>query len=392
MNQLNLIEEIETTLASGDAKQRQITLKRIADYFVAGSRSYSAEQVELFDDVFLKLADDIEVKALAKLSDRLAPLPDAPPRMVRSLAFNDAIDVAAPVLALSPQLSVSDLVANAATKSQAHLLAIAQRAELDEAVTDVLVDRGDRRVVRSVAGNDGARFSDTGFGKLVKRARGDDTLARNLGTRRDIPRHHFLKLVASASAAVRERLAAAAPQASAAIDDAVADIAGEISRESREASVEHAKVKKHAKLCYSMRKFTEANIHAPARAQDFEKTAVALALYGHYPVDLVERALIDEGADMVLILAKAANLSRGTVKALLVMHAGSRGLSEPDLEQALASFDRLKIATAKRVLSFYEKRRKSGGKATKAARAVADAMTPTADAEAEAPLAQAMAS
>jgi uncharacterized protein (DUF2336 family) len=368
-----LIDEIEAALASGDAKQRQVTLKRIADYFVAGSRSYAAEQIELFDEIFLKLAADIEVKALAKLSHRLAPLPDAPPRMVRSLAFNDAIDVAAPVLALSQQLSVSDLVANAETKSQAHLLAIAQRAELDEAVTDVLVDRGDRRVVRSVAGNDGARFSDTGFDKLVKRARGDDTLARNLGTRRDIPRHHFLKLVASASAAVRERLVAAMPQESAAIHNTVADIAGEISRDSREASSEHAKVKKHAKLCYSMRKFTEANIHAPARAQDFEKTAVALALYGHYPVDLVERALIDDGSDMVLILAKAASLSRATVKALLVMHAGGRGLSEPDLEHALASFDRLKLKTAKRVLEFYERRRKASEKAAKAVRVVVEA-------------------
>src|SRR5258708_32227908 len=223
MHQPHLIEEIETALASGDAKQRQVTLKRIADYFVAGSRSYSVEQIELFDDVFLKLAADIEVKALAKLSHRLAPLPDAPPRMVRSLAFNDAIDVAAPVLALSRQLSVSDLVANAETKSQAHLLAIAQRADLDEAVTDVLVDRGDRRVVRSVAGNDGARFSDTGFDKLVKRARGDDTLARNLGTRRDIPRHHFLKLVASASAAVRERLVAEMPHESAAVHNTGGD-------------------------------------------------------------------------------------------------------------------------------------------------------------------------
>jgi len=172
------------------------------------------------------------------------------------------------------------------------------------------------------------------------------------------------------------------PQASTAIDHTVADIAGEISRDSREASSEHAKVKKHAKLCYSMRKFTEANIHAPARAQDFEKTAVALALYGHYPVDLVERALIDDGSDMVLILARAANLSRGTVKALLTMHAGARGLSEPDLEHALASFDRLKIKTAKRVLDFYEKRRKATSKAPTVAPVAVEAEAKAALAEA----------
>ena len=366
MNQHHpLIDEIESAKASADARQRQATLKRIAEYFVVGSSSFSGEQVALFDDVFLRLTADIEAKALARLANCLAPLADAPPQMIRSLAFNDRIEVAGPVLAKSPQLTTGDLVANANTQSQAHLLAIAQRAELDEAVTDVLVDRGDRRVVRSVVKNEGARFSDQGFGKLVQRARGDDTLARNLGGRRDIPRQHFLKLLANASASVRTRLEMLVPEASAQIRDAVTVIAGDISRDSREASPEHTKIKRHAKLCYSMRQFTEANIHAPARAQDFEKTAVALALYTRLPVDLVERALIDEGADMILILSKAAGLSRGTVKALLVMHAGGRGMSEQDLESALVSFDRLNVKTAKRVLTFSVQRQKSAEKSAR---------------------------
>ena len=65
---------------------------------------------------------------------------------------------------------------------------------MSAAVTDVLVERGDLRVVRAVTENDGARFSDAGFGKLVARARIDDTLARDVGMRCDIPRYHFIKL------------------------------------------------------------------------------------------------------------------------------------------------------------------------------------------------------
>ena len=49
-------------------------------------------------------------------------------------------------------------MATVATQSQQHLLAIAQRNALSEQVTDVLVERGDRDVVRSVAQNDRARF------------------------------------------------------------------------------------------------------------------------------------------------------------------------------------------------------------------------------------------
>jgi uncharacterized protein (DUF2336 family) len=354
------LDELQTALKSRNAHERQAAIKRIADYFVVGSRRFSQEQVTLFDDVFLRLTSEIEAKALARLAEQLAPLPDAPPRTIRSLAFNDAIEVAAPILVASPQLATRDLVANARTKSQAHLLAIAQRAELCEAVTDVLVDRGDRQVVRSVAGNEGARFSDHGFEKLVDRARRDDTLAHTVGTRRDIPRRHFLRLLASASAAVRARLEAAIPEERALITDTVAEIAGDIGRASREGSREHLRVKKNMKFCYRLNQSSEARIHAPAAAGDFEKTVVTLSMHGRFPVELVERALIDEGIDMILILAKAAGLARATVRALLFMNAGERGLPEKDLERALASYDRLSGRTAKRILAFYEKRRAKG--------------------------------
>jgi hypothetical protein len=94
-----------------------------------------------------------------------------------------------------------------------------------------------------------------------------------------------------------------------------------------------------------------------AHAQDFEKTVVALALFGRLPIDLVERALLDERPDMVLILAKAAGCSRTTTKAVLLMQAAGRGMSDADMEQALASFDRLSTKTAKRVLEFYDRRK-----------------------------------
>ncbi len=77
----------------------------------------------------------------------------------------------------SDRLNEADLVANAKSKSQQHLAAIAQRKTLSEAVTDVLVTRGDHRVAHTVVRNKGARFSDAAFRLLVKRSAGDDTLA-----------------------------------------------------------------------------------------------------------------------------------------------------------------------------------------------------------------------
>jgi uncharacterized protein (DUF2336 family) len=302
----SVLDELVSPLATASTRHRLRIIDRITDLFAAGSRNYSHEQIALFDDVLRRLCTDIEGKARAKLAERMAGMHSAPPKLVRSFAFDDAIEVAGPVLVRSQELNDDDLVQNATTKSQDHLFAIAQRLKLSEAVTDVLVDRGNERVVHRVVRNRGARFSLAGYGKLTNRARYDRKLTLALGERSDLPRQYFIKLLESASATVRARLEAANPQAAAAIRDTVDDVATAMQREVRKTSRAHSAAVREAKRRFNVRPITEASVHGPAHAQDFEKTVVALARLGVFSVDLVERALLDEGEDMVLLLAKAA--------------------------------------------------------------------------------------
>src|SRR5262249_20965057 len=148
-------------------------------------------QVRLFDRILGRLMAVVDTDTLADMARRLAPLGNAPPDVIRRLADDDNVAVALPVLARSKQLGDVNLAAIAATKGQAHLLAISGRSGLGEAVTDVLVDRGDRDVARNVAMNHGARFSSTGFTALAKRAANDGILAEKLASRRDLPPHVF---------------------------------------------------------------------------------------------------------------------------------------------------------------------------------------------------------
>jgi uncharacterized protein (DUF2336 family) len=154
----SVLDELVSPLATASTRHRLRIVDRITDLFAAGSRNYSHEQIALFDDVLRRLCTDIEVKARAKLAERLAGMHSAPPKLVRSFAFDDAIEVAAPVLVRSQQLTDDDLVENATTKSQDHLFAIAQRLKLSETVTDVLVERGNERVVHRVVRNKGPAF------------------------------------------------------------------------------------------------------------------------------------------------------------------------------------------------------------------------------------------
>jgi uncharacterized protein (DUF2336 family) len=359
----SLLVEIERAIASGTVQQRLKALQHVTDLFLAGSGHHSEDQIAVFDDVLLRLAAVIEVEARARLARRLAAVSSAPPRMIRSLAFDDAIEVAGPVLAQSECLAEPDLIANASSKSQAHLYAISRRRTLSEAVTDVLVDRGDRRVVHSVVKNAGARFSDRGFGRLVSRAGDDDNIAESLGLRSDIPRHHFLKLLRTASASVREKLAAADPDMAGTVNAVVAEVANEISQKVRDASPAFRKAKRAAKRRFITRHLNEVDVHKAAIGEKFDKAVAALALLGHVPVELVERALLDKSSDIVLILAKAADCSRATAKALLRMSVADRGMSAHDVEAALASYDRLSVATARRVVAYYVKRYEDGAMA-----------------------------
>jgi len=359
---LPLIDELEAALTSGTNARRIEMLTRITDLFVGGAARYSEDQIGVFDDVMVRLVSTIEAKARAKLAHRLAPIANAPSSVIHMLAFDDDIDVAQPILKQSERLEDPALLASANTKSQQHLFAISQRRSLSEAVTDVLVERGDREVVHSVVKNVGARFSDAGFRILVKRSAGDDDLATMVGMRSDIPRQHFLVLLEKASSTVRTRLAAENPQATTAIEGVVAEVVGDIRDDARNSSPDFAAAQAAVERQNRIRRIGEAEIYQYARDRKFEETAIALSLLCETPIDVVERALLDPGAEIVLILAKVADLSATTTKAILLLRAADRGMSSKDLDQALASFNRLQPDTARRVLGFFRTRVKKPAK------------------------------
>jgi uncharacterized protein (DUF2336 family) len=366
-----LIDELEAALASGSIPRRIDILTRVTDLFITGAEVYSQEQVGVFDDVMVRLVNTIETQARAKLAHRLAPIANAPESVIHMLAFDDDIEVARPVLIQSERLDDRDLLVSAGTKSQEHLHAIAQRRSLSEAVTDVLVERGDREVVHSVARNIGARFSDAGYRMLVKRSTGDDALATEVGSRSDIPRPLFLLLLEKASTAVRARLAAENPQAGNAIEGILAEVVGGMRSDTRNASPDFAAAQATVERQNRIRRVGEAEIYQYARDRKFEETAIALSIMCDTPIDVVERALLDPGAEIILILAKVAGLTESTTKAILLLRAADRGMSAKDLEQALSSFNRLQTDTARRVLSFFRTRvKKPAGPAVPSAVAV----------------------
>jgi len=357
---LNLINELEEALSKGSAERRSKTLNRVTDLFVFGSGHFSDDHVAVFDVVFARLMSDIEASARAALAGRLAAVPNAPPTAIRTLAFDDAIDVAGPVLTRSERLDNATLVENASTKSQQHLLAIAQRKTLAETVTDVLVERGNRDVALSTVRNEGAKFSEVGYMRLVNRSEGDDEFAQFVGARSEIPRHHFLKLLTKASQAVRTKLAAIHPEHQHEIQHVVAEAASGIQAQAAAQSRDYLAARTMVESLRTAGRLGEADVETFARAGKFEETTVALATLCSLPIDSVERAMVQERPETILIIAKAAGFSWLTAKAVLLLRAGKRGMSPQSLEQCMADFARLKRETARQVLAYQLKRQQAG--------------------------------
>jgi uncharacterized protein (DUF2336 family) len=351
----SFLRDLDDAVLRGTEESRTRALWHTTDLLIAGR--YSDDEIWTFGEVIGRLADEIEVAARAQLAKRLARFDRAPVNIINKLAFDDSIDVAGPVLRESERLETPALVANACIKSQPHLLAISQRKSIEETVTDVLVTRGDREVVSSVANNNGARFSDSGFLHMIQRAEGDSILAEQLGLREDIPRHLFQQLIAKASDDVKKRLESAPPSTVDQIQASVTDVAGELQSKLGPASRSYFVAKRVVTTQHRQGNLNENSISGYARSQRFDEVTIGLSLLCSLPGDVIERALFDRNREMLLVLAKALDFSWATTMAVLFLGAKDHRITAKDLHDLESEFGRLKVETSRSVLKMYQSRK-----------------------------------
>jgi uncharacterized protein (DUF2336 family) len=352
----SILTDLEHAINSGSSERRLETLRRVTDLFLVDADRLNEAQIAVFDDVLCHLTKRIETKAMAELSTRLAPVDNAPIETIRELARHDEIAVAGPVLSRSARLSTTDLVDIAGSKGQEHLLAISNRRELDEAVTDVLVERGDREVKHSLARNNGARFSETGFTALVRSSVSDERLALKIGQRLDLPIRLLQDLLAKATEAVRTRLLAnAAPEKRAEIQRTLAKIALDVGQEVA-APRDFARAMEKVAAMHEQGMLNEQTLAGFAAARQHEEVVAALSVLCSAPIDLVAPLMRSTRNDGLLVACKAAGLKWPTVHAILEGRTINRGIFDPEFKDAKKDFVQLSQASAQRTMRFWKVR------------------------------------
>lgn len=352
-----LLRDLETTMARGSGDERAAILARLTDLFLATAIDMDEEQVGVFDVVIGRLARAIELRARIELSERIAPVPNAPGGVVRQLAL-DEIAAARPVLVQSPRLTDQDLVAVAAAKGRDHMLAITERADLGEPVTDFLILRGGRVVTHAVAANQTARFSRHGMGVLVMRAAQDDALQATLGLRRDVPPELIDQLMAAAKNSARRRLnEGLEPTLTREVDGAVergadaiaagGQMPGELGAISA-ALVEIRELNETGRL-------DEASVRSVAQDGATEHAICGIAVLAQLSLPASEQVILGTDREAILLVARALGWSWETTAALISLRKDF-GKSQPALERARENFRNLAQSTAQRVLGFLRMR------------------------------------
>lgn len=356
---LSLIPELDEIVKNGTAEKRAEAIERISDLFLEGVAHFETQHVALFDDILVSLVPKTEIETRIDLAERLSKLDNAPPTLVKQLAHENEIKIAGPILSNSPLLDDPTLVDIARGRGQDHLAAISGRSTLSPSVTDVIVRRGDRDVVRSVAANAGAQFSNDGYSGLVKRAGDDGMLAVAVGQREDLPAASLKHLLTKSVDIVRRRLFdMAKPKQKAAINQALSEISTESKAQPQARDFEPAQ--RAILALHEAGELDEAALLGFSKQHKYEESIAAFAALTGMRLSVVNQLVVGDRYDPILLLGKSIGLEWATVRALIMLRLGpGRAPAGPDIEDARLNYERLSPATAQRVLTFWRARDKN---------------------------------
>lgn len=347
----NLVSDLERALATRSGEAGAM-LHQITELFLLHVGHYSAEQLDLYDGVLNELVAKVEVAARIKLAQRLAPIDGAPIKTIRSLALDDAIEVAEPVLAQSSAVNDDILTQCISIKGQKHLHAIATRKRIGETVAGHLIAKGDKIVLGTLACNPGATISDPSFGTLVRKGIDDDWLLECIAGRKDVPPYHLRELLSKASEIVRKRLITTQPRLRGIIEEIFPTPAPVVGRVV-DSSIDY----KTAEAAVKSRGQSETVVQEFAAERKIGEIIVSIAWLSGLSVYEIERLFLSQWSSPVAIILKAIGFQLRTVDVIYRARLPENEMIKHDLIQTKAEFIAIRRPTAERIVRhFYAKR------------------------------------
>jgi uncharacterized protein (DUF2336 family) len=350
------LPELIALAEEGSSEKRRALLRELTEHFFGGQARSEAED-GLYGDVMARLADDMETAVRAELAARFAEVADAPRTLIRRLA-NDEASVAEPVLARSPVLTDEDLLGVVRRHGQAHLRAVSNRTTVSEAVSDVIVARGDDETLGALLRNDGARLSRQASETAVERARANPALHEAAVERAALPPDLLNDMYFVVEARLRSRIL----EQNAKLDPALLDSALAAGRD-RVAAEDGALPADYSECLAYVEELRAAGQLTPQMLARFlrsgGKTSFLIALAQLSDIDFhTARQIIDRRElDALAVVCKSADLDRALFLTYAVVLLNDDGDAMAKAHAYARMYAELTRDAALRTLRFWRMRR-----------------------------------
>lgn len=368
------LEKLINLAGETSTDKRRELLEEVTDLFLEQPAAHSDRESELFGDVMAKVAYQVEMQVRKRLAERLARVDEAPRDLIVTLA-NDEIEVAGPILRHSGVLRDEDLIKVAKEKGQGHLLSISQRETVSEAVTEVLVDRGNDAVLVSLAENDGAEFSRATMATLVTKSETIEALHRPLLERHDLPPDMMHNMFWWVSSALREYIASHTDVDESVLEEVLSETRVDLESQIRSNEEGLLRAARKVRQMHRNGQLNEIALIQFLRQKEIPNFIVAFALMCDVDLQTARRILFDPGHEGLAIACKATGFDRTTFSAIVLLgdeKGEKRTHSAKQVANLMKLFDRMPPENAKRTMRFWRIRKQmnaaeQGGQTAQAA-------------------------
>jgi uncharacterized protein (DUF2336 family) len=353
VSKLNNLVELAKEKSS---ERRRALLREVTDLFFDEPPARDTSVSQRFEDVLTSLAEQTAEEARVELSERFAETDMAPKGLVLKLA-QDAIEVAAPILAKSSVLEEQDLIEIAETGQQTHLKAISQRESVSERLSDTIVRRGDDHTVASLIRNDGAQISRQTFEVVSERAESSPVLQEPMVERADTPNDLLADLMLTVENNLRERIVERFDQ----VDPKVIEHAMAASRARLAARLEEDRelddARKQIQALKLRKQLDGAQLARLLRERELMAFYVGFSEMTGVDIVAARRAIEQDCVDPLALICKAAGFDKALFVTLAVLRGAANADAFSDAKELGRLYERITLEDAERAMRFWRLRR-----------------------------------
>jgi len=332
------------------ANGRKAFADALSDVILADGTEMSSDERTLIYEILHRIIRDIETSLRADVSRYLANLSDTPHELARILA-GDEIDVAYPILTLSSVLLDEDLVEIARNRTIEHQVAIAERPDISELVSGVLVDLGEETVITALLKNPSAQIASATLEYVVEESRRVDAYQEPILRRTDLPPALAARMVLWVSAALRQYVLDNFDIDAQVIDDALETTAMEIIN-----SPSPRGAKKSRELADALGREGEISPELLISALRDGEMSLFVALFERMTglsESLIMDILLEPGGEGLAIACKATGIGKSYFVAVFSLirqtRPGTQQQLRREIRAAMTLFDQMSVEAAKEV-------------------------------------------